>query len=222
MTTASHSWLRHDWVGTASDFHSKDLPVERALWLCSAEKPALILGSTQDESDVRVDVAVGSGIEIVRRRSGGGAVYVAPDESVWMDITISREDPLWQDDVSASMLWLGDVFVQALQPWVHAETFRGTFHNGDVGRAVCFASAAPGEVFVGDNKLVGVSQRRNREGARFQCVLYRQWNPLIWSSLLTSVDVQEHVCNMQVATIAAPARDIADAVMAALAALTPA
>jgi lipoate-protein ligase A len=222
MTTASHSWLRHDWVGTASDFHSKDLPAERALWLCSAEKPALILGSTQDESDVRVDVAVGSGIEIVRRRSGGGAVYVAPDESVWMDITISREDPLWQDDVSASMLWLGDAFVQALQPWVHAETFRGTFHNGDVGRAVCFASAAPGEVFVGDNKLVGISQRRNREGARFQCVLYRQWNPLIWSSLLTSVDVQEHVCNMQVATIAAPARDIADAVMAALAALTPA
>ena len=222
MTTASHSWLRHDWVGTASDFHSKDLPAERALWLCSAEKPALILGSTQDESDVRVDVAVGSGIEIVRRRSGGGAVYVAPDESVWMDITISREDPLWQDDVSASMLWLGDAFVQALQPWVHAETFRGTFHNGDVGRAVCFASAAPGEVFVGDNKFVGISQRRNREGARFQCVLYRQWNPLIWSSLLTSVDVQEHVCNMQVATIAAPARDIADAVMAALAALTPA
>ena len=222
MTTASHSWLRHDWVGTASDFHSKDLPVERALWLCSAEKPALILGSTQDESDVRVDVAVGSGIEIVRRRSGGGVVYVAPDESVWMDITISRKDPLWQDDVSASMLWLGDAFVQALQPWVHAETFRGTFHNGDVGRAVCFASAAPGEVFVGDNKLVGISQRRNREGARFQCVLYRQWNPLIWSSLLTSVDVQEHVCNMQVATIAAPARDIADAVMAALAALTPA
>ena len=164
MTTASHSWLRHDWVGTASDFHSKDLPAERALWLCSAEKPALILGSTQDESDVRVDVAVGSGIEIVRRRSGGGAVYVAPDESVWMDITISREDPLWQDDVSASMLWLGDAFVQALQPWVHAETFRGTFHNGDVGRAVCFASAAPGEVFVGDNKLVGISQRRNREG----------------------------------------------------------
>jgi lipoate-protein ligase A len=222
MTTASHSWLRHDWVGTASDFHSKDLPAERALWLCSAEKPALILGSTQDESDVRVDVAVGSGIEIVRRRSGGGAVYVAPDESVWMDITISREDPLWQDDVSASMLWLGDAFVQALQPWVHAETFRGTFHNGDVGRAVCFASAAPGEVFVGDNKLVGISQRRNREGARFQCVLYRQWNPLIWSSLLTSVDVQEHVCNMQVAIIAAPARDIADAVMSALAALTPA
>jgi len=222
MTTASHSWLRHDWVGTASDFHSKELPAERALWLCSTENPTLILGSTQDQSDVLVDAAETSGIEIVRRRSGGGAVYVAPGESVWLDITISREDPLWQDDVSASMLWLGDVFVQALRPWVHAETFRGTFHNGDVGRAVCFASAAPGEVFVGENKLVGISQRRNREGARFQCVLYRQWNPLIWSSLLTSVDVQEHVCNMQVATIAAPARDIADAVMAALAALTPA
>ena len=143
-------------------------------------------------------------------------MYVAPGESVWLDITISREDPLWQDDVSASMLWLGDVFVQALRPWVHAETFRGTFHNGDVGRAVCFASAAPGEVFVGENKLVGISQRRNREGARFQCVLYRQWNPVVWGSLIASLDVQEHVRNMQVATVAAPERDIADAVMSAL------
>ncbi len=216
MTTASLSWLRHDWVGTASDFHSKELPAERALWLCSTENPVLILGSTQDQSDVLIDTAEASGIEIVRRRSGGGAVYVAPGESVWLDITISREDPLWQDDVSASMLWLGDVFVQALRPWVHAETFRGTFHNGDVGRAVCFASAAPGEVFVGENKLVGISQRRNREGARFQCVLYRQWNPVVWGSLIASLDVQEHVRNMQVATVAAPERDIADAVMSAL------
>lgn len=85
-------------------------------------------------------------------------MYVAPGESVWLDITISREDPLWQDDVSASMLWLGDVFVQALQPWVYAETFRGTFHNGDIGRAVCFASAAPGEVlWVKTNLLESVS-----------------------------------------------------------------
>lgn len=121
---ASLSWLRHNWVGTASDFHSKDLPVQRALWLCSAESPALILGSTQDHADVLVDAAANSGIEIVRRRSGGGAVYVAPHDSVWLDITISREDPLWQDDVSASMMWLGDVFVQALRPWVHAKTFQ--------------------------------------------------------------------------------------------------
>ena len=216
MTTASLSWLRHDWVGTASDFHAKELPAGRALWLCVTENPALILGSTQDQSDVLVDAAETSGIEIVRRRSGGGAVYVAPSESVWLDITISREDPLWQDDVSASMLWLGDVFVQALQPWVYAETFRGTFHNGDVGRAVCFASAAPGEVFVGEDKLVGISQRRNREGARFQCVLYRQWNPVVWGSLIASLDVQEHVRSMQVATVAAPERDIAGAVMSAL------
>jgi lipoate-protein ligase A len=214
--------MRHDWVGTASAFHSKDLPAERSMWLCSTEKPALILGSTQDQSDVLVDAAARSGIEIVRRRSGGGAVYVAPDESVWMDITISRQDPLWQDDVSASMLWLGDVFVQALQPWVHANTFRGKFHNGDVGRAVCFASAAPGEVFADEKKLVGISQRRNRDGARFQCVVYRQWNPSVWSSLLASLDIQEHVRTMQVATVAASAHDIAHAVMGALASLTPA
>jgi hypothetical protein len=69
---------------------------------------------------------------------------------------------------------------------------------------------------VGEDKLVGISQRRNREGARFQCVLYRQWNPVIWGSLIASLDVQEHVRSMQVATVNAPERDIADAVMSAL------
>jgi hypothetical protein len=42
-------------------------------------------------------------------------------------------------------------------------------------RLVCFAGIGPGEVLVGGRKAVGISHRRTRAGARFQCVAHRRW-----------------------------------------------
>jgi lipoate-protein ligase A len=216
MTDRQSSWVRHDWSGTAAEFHELSLPSERALWSCSVTSPAIILGSTQQESDVDSDVASSLGLDVVRRRSGGGAVFVHPTESVWIDVTIPRDDPLYVEDVGDSMLWLGDVFVTALMPWVNAETYRGSFDAGSYGRSVCFASTSPGEVFVGDHKLVGISQRRGRDGARLQCVLYRSWHPNAWVSSLTSSDVHDQISSLHVATISAETTDIVSAVYGAL------
>jgi hypothetical protein len=131
---------------------------------------------------------------------------------VWIDVTIPRNDLLWTDDVSSSMLWLGDIFVRALSPWVEATCFTGAFVAGEYGRDVCFASHSPGEVFVGENKLVGISQRRTRDGARFQCVLYRQWNSGDWLACLTSPHAADGVRQLQIASIDIAASDIVDAV----------
>ena len=46
------------------------------MWVADPTGPALVLGSAQPESDVRAGVD----IEVVRRRSGGGAVLVVPGE----------------------------------------------------------------------------------------------------------------------------------------------
>lgn len=216
MTDRQVPWERHDWHGSSADFHAMNPAPTRALWWCSVESPAIILGSTQQESDVDAAVASQLGLDVVRRRSGGGAVYVHPTESVWIDITIPKDDPLFVDDVSSSMLWLGDVFVEALSPWVSAETYRGVFEVGVDGRSVCFASTSPGEVFVGNNKLVGISQRRGRDGARLQCVLYRSWQPELWTPSLTSIDVRERISSLPVASISASAADIVSAVLTAL------
>ena len=205
-------WGRHDWTGTAADFHAMELPYERALWWCNVETPTLILGSSQSLDDLNQKSADESGVLVSRRRSGGGAVFVHPSDSVWIDITISRDDPLWKDDVAQSMLWLGEVFVEALSPWVHAEVFRDTFSNGIDGRVVCFASSSPGEVFIGANKLVGISQRRGRDGARFQCVLYRHWRPGEWSQILASSDVRSRVAEIAVSTLDIPAQTIVNAI----------
>ena len=205
-------WGRHDWTGTAADFHAMELPYERALWWCNVETPTVILGSTQSIDDVNQNSADESGVLVSRRRSGGGAVFVHPSDSVWIDITISRDDPLWQDDVDQSMLWLGELFVEALSPWVQANVYRDSFSNGIDGRVVCFSSSSPGEVFVGANKLVGISQRRGREGARFQCVLYRYWRPGEWSQILASSDVRSRVADIAVATLDIPAQILVNAV----------
>ena len=205
-------WGRHDWTGTAADFHAMELPAERAMWWCHVVTPTVILGSTQSVDDVNQNIADESGVLVSRRRSGGGAVFVHPSDSVWIDITISRNDPLWKDDVAQSMLWLGELFVEALWPWVQAEVYRDSFSTGVDGRVVCFASSSPGEVFVGANKLVGISQRRGREGARFQCVLYRHWRPGEWSQILASSDVRSRVAEIAVSTLDIPAQTIVNAI----------
>lgn len=205
-------WGRHDWTGTAADFHAMELPVERAMWWCHVETPTLILGSTQSVDDVNQNIADENGVLVSRRRSGGGAVFVHPSDSVWIDITISRDDPLWKDDVAQSMLWLGECFVEALSPWVKAEVSRKTFSTGIDGRVVCFASSSPGEVFVGSNKLVGISQRRGRKGARFQCVLYRHWRPGEWSAILASADVRSRIEDIAVATLDIPGHTSVNAI----------
>jgi lipoate-protein ligase A len=95
---------------------------------------------------------------------------------------------------------------------VHAEVYRDSFSTGVDGRVVCFASSSPGEVFVETNKLVGISQRRSRDGARFQCVLYRHWRPSEWSHVLASQDVQSRVADIAVATLDIPALTLVNAI----------
>lgn len=216
MSARAVSWQRHDWRGTAADFHSFDPPGERAVWWCRVDAAALILGSSQPPEVVSAACASEHGIEVARRRSGGGVVFVHPDDSVWIDVTIPRDDPLWVDDVSSSMLWLGEVFVDALSPWVTASVHRGAFDAGSTGRDVCFASTSPGEVFLDDAKVVGISQRRTREGARFQCVVYRRWEPSGWAPCLASPGAQSAASSLRVATVAAGAADIVAAVASRL------
>ena len=99
---------------------------------------------------------------------------------------------------------------------VDARVHRDAFDVGDNGRSVCFASTSPGEVFVGDQKLVGISQRRGRDGARMQCILYRDWNPAAWASVLSLPTARTTATELSVATVDAAPADIVAALVAAL------
>ena len=168
-----------------AELHSFDVAAaaggERLVVVCEPTRPALVLGSAQPDSDIDMRAVSTAGIDLVRRRSGGGAVWVHPDDSVWIDIWLPRGDPLWTDDVSASMLFAGDAFVAALSEIAGLTVWREPFAAGAHGRVVCFAGTAPGEVVAPRGKVVGMSQRRDRLGARLQCIAYRRWNPTDWS-----------------------------------------
>lgn len=217
MSLQHNPWAFHHWHGAASDFHAMSLGFSRSLWWCSVDTPAVILGSTQSRTDVNEDLARQLGIAVVQRRSGGGIVYVHPNDSLWLDVTIPQGDRVWTDDVSTSMMWLGEVLVEALSPWLSTVEYRGVFDVGRDGRTVCFASTSPGEVFAGTSKVVGISQRRTRDGARFQCVMYTRWNPTEWTQLLSDLTVAERTSHLAVEPVNAPAESVVESVLAALA-----
>jgi len=144
-------------------------------------RATLVLGSTQPAELPFPDAVRTRGVEVVRRRGGGGAVYLEPGDHLWMDAWIPRDDPLWNADVSAAAEWVGAWWRRALAQFgVHDSSLhvhRGRWVPGELGVLVCFAGRGPGEVFVGDRKLVGLSQWRSREGALFSSCAYVRWDP---------------------------------------------
>jgi lipoate-protein ligase A len=167
--------------GGAGEFHARPLPdpAERALWWFEVERPALVLGSTQQFDVVDAGAASAAGVEVVRRRSGGGAVLVEPDRTVWLDVVLPAGDPLWEEDVGGAFHWLGQVWAAALADaaGLSASVHVGSLVRSEWSRLVCFAGLGPGEVTVAGRKAVGISQRRTRQAARFQCAAVSRWAP---------------------------------------------
>lgn len=146
--------------------------------LVDVAQSVLVLGSRQGVELVDHAAARAAGVEVVRRHSGGGAVLLHPQRSLWLDVLVPRADPLWCDDVGVAFHWLGEVWLDALADLgVVASMHRGLLERTAWGSLVCFGALGPGEVAVNGRKVVGMSQRRTRAGARFQCLVHDAWEP---------------------------------------------
>ena len=146
------------------------------MWLLAVDRPALVLGSTQPEPD---PTAVPPGLDVARRHSGGGAVLATPGDVVWVDVLVPTGDRLCSADVGRAFGWLGRVWIEALASLGIAGA---RSHDGPLVRTrwsdtVCFAGLGPGEVTVQGRKVIGISQRRRRDGALFQCAALLVWDP---------------------------------------------
>lgn len=148
------------------------------IWSMHFDRPALVLGSRQstDIIDQRLlDVTDVGTVDVVRRRSGGGAVLMYPGDVVWVDVIV----PIGfaNDDLRASMITVGEMFVEALHQLddtIALEVHRGGMVATPWSDLVCWAGIGPGEVTANGAKLVGLSQRRTRAGARIQAMLHRR------------------------------------------------
>ena len=158
----------------ASDGTGSGAPVR--VWVCEPRRPALVLGSRQRRDVVDAAWCARLGVEIVERRSGGGAVLVDPDDALWIDL-VARAGAV-PDDVRGSMVWAGEIWLDAM---VASGADPGAFeiHRGGLVETpwsglVCFAGVGPGEVLHQGRKLVGLSQRRTRYGVRIQGLVHRR------------------------------------------------
>lgn len=182
-TPHSQNWNQFHETISAGEQHLRELPAQRGVWNIDVAHPALVLGSRQQETLLNTQRCALDGIEIVRRRSGGGVVYLAPGEQVWIDVVIPRGDALWSDDVAQASWWLGETWLNTLGSlgMNGLDVHRDSIRSDAWGELLCFAGVGPGEVVLarGDQraKVVGISQRRTRDYARFQCTIYMKWNP---------------------------------------------
>jgi lipoate-protein ligase A len=200
--------------GTAGALHA-DLPVPdtRLVRVCTVDAPALVLGSAQRLTADEAARAAALGLAVVGRRSGGGAVLLAPGAQVWVDVCVPRDDALWTDDVSRAGWWLGDAWVRALGAGV---VHRGGLVRTPLSDRICFAGLGPGEVTVGAAKLVGVSQRRTRAGAVLQCTVPLVWDPSPLVDVF-GLDAEEAaVVEACAATASAQADEVVEALVASL------
>ncbi len=174
--------------GTAAEFHDRPLPRTRRpqIWIHTSSKPALVLGSTQNASLIDISKAQAAGYEVTKRRSGGGLVAIDPQRSVWIDVIIPPGHPRWSNDIGRAFMWVGQAWATALSqvgvahPIVHS----GPATDRELGRVLCFGSTGPGEVTSAGSKVVGLSQRRTRDGARFQGIAHQKWSPSVLEGLL--------------------------------------
>jgi lipoate---protein ligase len=200
--------------GSAADFHARELPAAAAVWQFDVEQPAIVLGSRQTVDVLDADACRRRNVEIVHRRSGGGAVLLVPGATEWVDVVVPAGDRRWDDDVARSMIGVGEHWVEALRGVVDGEL---TVHRGPMMRTAwselsCFAGIAPGEVLLDGVKLVGLSQRRTRRAARFQCALNRRFDDELVIELLADPVSTAHP---PVAVLPPTATDIAARFLAA-------
>lgn len=166
-------WTVEHLRGSVSDLLQLDEPareVSRLARICAVDRPGLVLGSAQKADITDEHRTASASIEVVRRRSGGGAVLMWPGSQVWADFFVAPTDPLWHDDVTLASGWVGRLWSSVVAEFVTAPC---SVHAGRLvadrwGTLVCFASKGPGEVSVDGRKVVGVSQRRTRDRVRIQ------------------------------------------------------
>ena len=201
MTGWEVTWER----GSAAALHGRELDDHptRSLTVLEVEAPALVLGSTQPDSVVDGRALASAGVDLARRRSGGGAVLVRPGEALWVDVVVPRSDPLWDEDVGVAFHWLGRAWAAALgDVGIAALAHEGAMVTSRWSRLVCFAGLGPGEVTVARAKAVGFAQRRTRAGARFQCATFATWDPSATTSLLALDDVARAEADAELAAAA--------------------
>ena len=186
MPSPPEAWQVVRSHGCADDLHSQSgeaLAIRRRqIRVLTPSQRALVLGPSQKTDAVDFEALERRHVGLARRRSGGSAVLVGPQEILWVDVVVPSGDPLWQADVSRAARWIGGCW--AVSFGSEADVWRGAMRHTPWSRTVCFAGLGPGEVTIAGRKVVGISQRRTQQGALFQSAVMLSWQPDDYEEML--------------------------------------
>lgn len=141
---------------------------------------AVVLGRGQQAA-----AFAGTNLPVMGRFSGGGAVLM-DDGLLSLDVVLPAGHPVLEGELSAPFERIGDAWATALAdlgvPDVEVHRGPATANRRGTERerllaAICYATLGRGEVTSAGRKIVGLSQRRRRQGALIQCGLLRRWDP---------------------------------------------
>lgn len=158
-----------------------------------AQPRALVLGRAAGEPAADLDACARLGIEVVRRRSGGGPV-LWDGNLLGLDVWLPRGHLLAPDDVVETYRWLGEALAAGLDEVgasarvvgideAHAG-FAGSGPAGAVAGGACFGGLSPYEVVAGGRKVVGLAQVRRPNGALLQAGIVLRFDGRLLAELL--------------------------------------
>jgi lipoate-protein ligase A len=215
----SDQWRVEERTGDAASLHGAwptvvADPSRRTVSICRVTGPSVVLGSTQSEAVVDHRLTDAAGVSVARRSSGGGAVLVAPGEPVWVDVWVPVDDPLWLRAVDRAFDWLGRVWVEVLEGLGIAGS--AAHDQGYVActrwsSLVCFGGVGAGEVVASDGrKVVGLAQRRTRQGAWFHGACVLRWDPVPLLGLLDLAPAEREAAVLGLRAAVVGVGDLAD------------
>lgn len=162
-------------------------PPGRLVVICRPTEEALVLGSAQREPPT---AGAPGDLPVVRRRSGGAALLVAPGAQCWLDVYLPPGDPLVQSDVGRTAWWLGESWAGALAALLPACSMLSVHRGPNVrdrwSSLACFTGIGPGEVSLDGRKVVGISQRRGAFGVWLHSMALLSFDPARLAGMLAA------------------------------------
>ena len=193
----------------------------------SYSAPALILGIGQSEAQVNSEAAREDAVRIVKRSSGGAAVFAGPYLFA-LDVALPASSPLAVPDVVESYRWLGEAFKEVLP--TQAQLVSPTAarsdqqaqrqappHTPQHDRALaCFGVLSPYEVALdATRKLIGFSQIRKRGVVLYQVGFYTHFTGASLARYLPPLHGMAEELDQRIAHLASIGVEAADLIAAA-------
>tara|TARA_B100001250_G_scaffold362589_1_gene341382 strand:+ start:154 stop:846 length:693 start_codon:yes stop_codon:yes gene_type:complete len=149
------------------------------IWIIEPKDSCLVLGKSQrGRPFLDLGYLKEQSINLAARQSGGGAVLVSPEDMLWVDVFVPKESKFWIADIAEASIWIGGIWRNALKRLdIECFLFDEKFSRSEASDLICFLGRAPGELFIDNRKILGISQRRSKFGTRFQCALIINWKP---------------------------------------------